>query len=136
VKLVKLCGRDRGRAPARRRIIGRDDPKHFDGGAAPMPAYFLFDVHAITDGPRMEEYRSKVLPTVQKFGGRYLGVGGSWTTVEGSWKPTFPVLIEFPTIEHARRWYDSEEYRPLKQMRLGATRGDAILWDAAPKDGQ
>jgi uncharacterized protein (DUF1330 family) len=30
-------------------------------------------------------------------------------------------MLEFPTMEQARRWYDSEDYRELKQLRLAAT---------------
>ncbi len=30
-------------------------------------------------------------------------------------------MLEFPSIDQARRWYDSEEYRELKRLRLAAT---------------
>jgi uncharacterized protein (DUF1330 family) len=33
---------------------------------------------------------------------------------------TFPVLIEFPTLDDANAWYDSPEYAPLKRLRHGA----------------
>jgi uncharacterized protein (DUF1330 family) len=54
-------------------------------------------------------------------------IGGRSETVEGSYQIVFPVLIEFPSMEHARRWYDSEDYRELKQMRLTATSGNAVF---------
>ena len=38
-----------------------------------------------------------------------------------------PVILEFPTLEDAKRWYDSEEYRPLKALRLGAARVNGFL---------
>ena len=98
-----------------------------------MPAYFLFDVKEITDPDLMEQYRSRVFDVVKAFGGQYRTVGGSVTGLEGQWRPSFPVIIEFPTVERARAWYDSEVYRPLKEMRLAATRGDCILLDAAPR---
>ena len=41
-----------------------------------MAAYFFFDVREITDPPRLEEYRSRVLATVEQYEGRYLLVGG------------------------------------------------------------
>jgi uncharacterized protein (DUF1330 family) len=37
------------------------------------------------------------------------------------------VLIEFPDLETAHRWYDSEEYRELKALRLAATKGNAVF---------
>jgi hypothetical protein len=43
-------------------------------------------------------------------------------TLEGDWKPKRMVVTEFPNIEQARRWYDSEEYRALKALRLRTAR--------------
>ena len=37
-----------------------------------MPAYVLVDVREIKDATKMDEYRSRVAPTVEKFGDRYL----------------------------------------------------------------
>ncbi|MDQ3803160.1 MAG: DUF1330 domain-containing protein [Acidobacteriota bacterium] len=92
-----------------------------------MAAYCFFDVHEITDPGRMERYRAGVLSTVEQYGGRYLTVGGKCDAVEGDWQPVFPVIIEFPSLEQAHRWYDSEEYRDLKALRLGSTRGSAVF---------
>jgi uncharacterized protein (DUF1330 family) len=44
-------------------------------------------------------------------------------TLEGNWKPKRVVVTEFPSIEQALRWYDSEEYRALKALRLRTARG-------------
>ena len=97
-----------------------------------MPAYYLFDVHEITDEKMMNQYRQAVHATVKQFGGRYLAVGGEVSIVEGNWRPMFPVLIEFPTAKHARDWYSSPEYGAIKDLRIRATRGNAVLLDAAP----
>ena len=94
-----------------------------------MAAYCVFDVLEITDGPKMDEYRRGVRATVERHGGRYLVIGGRTEVVEGDWRPTLPVIIEFPTFEAARGWYDSEEYRELKAMRLAATRGHMCIID-------
>jgi uncharacterized protein (DUF1330 family) len=37
------------------------------------------------------------------------------------------VVTEFPNIEQARRWYDSEEYPALKALRLRTARGSVVL---------
>lgn len=92
-----------------------------------MAAYFLVDVREIKDAARMEEYRTKVGPIVEKFGGRYVVIGGPFQAVEGSYQPVFPVMIEFPTMADARRWYDSSEYRDLKNLRLAATVSNAYF---------
>jgi uncharacterized protein (DUF1330 family) len=92
-----------------------------------MPAYFLVDILEVSDAAKMEEYKKQVGAVVEKFGGRYLIVGGAAEVVEGAWRPTFPVLIQFPSREQARRWYDSEEYRPLKALRLAASRANSVF---------
>lgn len=86
-----------------------------------MAAYFLVDIREIKDAARMEEYRAKVGAIVEKFGGRYLVIGGPFQVVEGSYQPVFPVMVEFPSMVEARKWYDSDDYRDLKKLRLAAT---------------
>ena len=94
-----------------------------------MSAYFFFDVKEITDEAKMAEYRQKVFPVVEQFGGKYRVVGGEQYVLEGDWQATFPVIIEFENVEKARRWYDSPEYRDLKALRLEATKGNMVLID-------
>jgi uncharacterized protein (DUF1330 family) len=41
------------------------------------------------------------------------------------------VLIEFPSLEQAHRWHNSEEYQELKELRLAATNGHAVFMAGA-----
>lgn len=92
-----------------------------------MAAYCFFDVLVIKDPVKMELYRSRVLQTVEAYGGRYVVKGGKLDVVEGTWQPVYPVIIEFPSLEQAHRWYNSEEYRELKALRTQATDGHAVF---------
>jgi uncharacterized protein (DUF1330 family) len=92
-----------------------------------MPAYFLFDNLQVTNPERMARYAEQVAPIVKSYGGRYLALGGTVEPVEGTWKPTYPVLIEFPSVEAARAWYASDAYRELKALRHSASRADGVL---------
>jgi len=92
-----------------------------------MSAYYLVDVCEIKDAAKMEEYKARVVPAVEKFGGRYVVIGGPFEVLEGSYRPVFPVMIQFPSLDDARCWYNSEEYRELKQMRLAATVSNAVF---------
>lgn len=92
-----------------------------------MPAYFLVDIREIKEAAKMEEYKARVTAVVEKFGGQYLVIGGPFEVVEGEWQPVFPVLIQFPSMDEARRWYGSEEYRELKRLRLAATSGSGVF---------
>jgi uncharacterized protein (DUF1330 family) len=91
-----------------------------------MPAYFIVD-NEVTDSAGFDEYRKQVPATVQKYGGRFLVRGGPIQTLEGDRQPKRIVVTEFPSIEQARRWYDSEEYRALKAIRSRSARGSVVL---------
>ena len=93
-----------------------------------MPAYVIADV-TVTDPPAMEEYRKQVPATLAKYGGRFLVRGGAHQTVEGDWKPARLVVIEFPSLADAQRWYDSEEYRGPKALRMRAGRTNVLIVD-------
>ena len=92
-----------------------------------MPAYCLFDIIEVTDPEKMEVYRQQVIPTVEAYQGRYIAVGGPFEVIEGNWQPTFPVMIEFPDLEQAHHWYNSEVYRELKALRLSAVKSNAVF---------
>ena len=91
-----------------------------------MPAYIIADV-TVTDPATMEEYRKRVPATLAPYGGRFIVRGGAHQTVEGDWKPNRLVVLEFPSLEQAKRWYDSEEYREPKAMRLRAGRTNLVM---------
>ena len=91
-----------------------------------MPAYIIAEVD-VTDPAGFEEYRKQVPATIQKYGGRYVVRGGNTKTLEGGWAPKRLVVIEFPSVEQAQRWYDCEEYRAPKTLRIKTTHSRLIL---------
>jgi uncharacterized protein (DUF1330 family) len=52
---------------------------------------------------------------------------GAHETLEGGWRPARLVVLEFPSLEQARRWYDSEDYREPKALRMKSALTDAVL---------
>ncbi len=78
------------------------------------PAYCLFQNVKITDSIKLEKYKKNVFPIVEKFGGKYLVAGDQLRNIEGDWNPQFLVMIEFPSLQQANNWYDSEDYKELK----------------------
>ena len=40
-------------------------------------------------------------------------------------------LLEFPSMDAARRWYDSPEYAPLLAMRLKASKANLVIVEGA-----
>lgn len=91
-----------------------------------MAAYVLFDIE-VTDPARYEAYKKLAPPAIAKYGGRYLVRGGAPQQVEGDWRPTRIVVLEFPDAATARRFYDSAEYRAARAERAGAAQMNAVL---------
>lgn len=81
-----------------------------------MPAYIIVEIH-VTHPVGYEEYKQKAGATVEKYGGKYLVRGGATETLEGDWQPKRIVILEFATMERARDWLNSEEYREPRKMR-------------------
>jgi uncharacterized protein (DUF1330 family) len=92
-----------------------------------MSAYCLFENLEINDFAQLEAYKTRVAPLVQRFGGRYVVLGGNAQLVEGDWAPRYLVMIEFPDLAHARQWYDSPEYEEVKRLRLAAGRFNGVI---------
>jgi len=91
-----------------------------------MAGYLIAEIE-VHDPALFEEYRKQVPATIAKYGGKYLVRGGATDTLEGDWAPARLVMLEFPTLEQARKWYHSAEYKPLLAMRLKAAKSKAIL---------
>ena len=81
-----------------------------------MAAYVIVDVD-VHDSEAYKEYSAQVPATVAKYGGRFIVRGGAYETREGHWSPQRIVVLEFPTIEAARTWYDSPEYQAIRPIR-------------------
>jgi uncharacterized protein (DUF1330 family) len=91
-----------------------------------MAAYFTVNLD-IRDAGKFEDYRAKVPAVIEKHGGRYIVRGGQVHPVEGDLGLKRLVVLEFPTSEAARRFYDSPEYAPLLKLRQEAARSDIVL---------
>ncbi len=95
-----------------------------------MPGYLIAEIE-VHDPALFEEYRKQVPATIARYGGKYLVRGGATDTIEGGWAPARVVVLEFPSLEQARKWYHSAEYKPLLAMRLKAAKSRAILVEGA-----
>ena len=91
-----------------------------------MSAYVIVEVN-VTDPQLFAQYAKGVAATIAAYGGKYLVRGGSVDPKEGGWTPKRVVVLEFPSMDRARKWYDSQEYKPLLDMRLKAASSKLIL---------
>ncbi len=92
-----------------------------------MPAYVIAAVTEARDQDALLEYRRRNTDVVAAHGGRFVVRGGAHETLEGDWDPVRLVVIEFPDAESARRWYHSDDYAPLRELRQAASDTDMVL---------
>jgi len=81
-----------------------------------MTAYIILDIE-VNDLVRYAEYRELATPTVAQYGGKYIARGGKVENLEGDWSPSRIVILQFETVEQARKWQNSPEYRPAMELR-------------------
>jgi uncharacterized protein (DUF1330 family) len=93
-----------------------------------MPAYILVDIE-VTDPARYEQYKALAPAAIEKYGGRYLVRGGATNVLEGDWRPSRVVVLEFPDGDAVRRFYESQEYREARAKRAGAARMSMVAVD-------
>ena len=79
-----------------------------------MPGYVIVEID-ITDPSGYEEYKNQAGSTVAAYGGKYIVRGGATETLEGDWKPKRLVVLEFESVQRAKDWWNSQEYRELKK---------------------
>jgi uncharacterized protein (DUF1330 family) len=91
-----------------------------------MPAYVLAEVE-ITNPEGYKAYTTLVPATIAKHGGRFLVRGGAAHTLEGEWPQQRRVIIEFPSVEAARQWWDSPDYEKPKALRRANSKGRLLL---------
>ena len=95
-----------------------------------MAAYVIGEID-VTDPAVYDDYRKQVLATVEKYGGRFAVRGGKVEALEGGWAPKRIVVLEFPSLEQATKWYRSPEYAPLIKLRQKGSRGRLIAVEGA-----
>ncbi len=85
-----------------------------------MAAYVIADVK-VSKPDQYEQYRALSPGAISAAGGKFIVRGGRNETLEGTWQPGRVVVLEFPTYQHAKDFYDSELYRAARRARAGAT---------------
>ncbi len=96
-----------------------------------MPVYVVAQGR-IENREMLNEYIGKALPTNQASGGRVLGFDESPDVVEGQVEYPRTVILEFPSREAFRAWYDSDAYQSILPLRLESTSGSLIVVDGVP----
>ena len=91
-----------------------------------MSGYVISNID-VKNPEAYKEYIDKVKPIVEKFGGEYLVRAGEYKVIDGEWKYPRTIIIKFSSYEKALEWYNSEEYQPVKPIRLANSVANGII---------
>jgi uncharacterized protein (DUF1330 family) len=98
-----------------------------------MSAYALAHLYDPNSHPEVLEYIERIQDTMDPYGGRFIVHGPAVDVREGEWPGTI-VILEFPTVEQARAWYESPDYREILPLRTEHIRSDTIIVDGVGPD--
>ena len=98
-----------------------------------MPVYVVAQGR-IENRQMLNEYVAKAISTIQSGGGRVLGFDESPEVVEGEVEHPRTVILEFPSREAFRAWYDSDAYQAILPLRLESTPGTLIVVNGVPSE--
>ena len=96
-----------------------------------MTAYAIAMIRETRFGPEIKEYLQRIDETLAPFSGKYRVHGGPYQPLEGSWSGDL-VVIEFPSMDMAKDWYESDSYRAIRALRMDHTEGDLLLVQGVP----
>src|SRR5579862_9344481 len=91
-----------------------------------MAAYIIVDV-TIYNEKEYEVYRSLTPASIKAYDGKFIVRGGKTEIIEGEWNPGRLVILEFPTADRAKEWWNSLEYSKIKKIRLENAKSNMIL---------
>lgn len=90
-----------------------------------MPAYVIALLE-VTDPAAYERYKAAVPSTIAAAGGRSLARGGE-SVLEGTHDRRRVVILEFPSVEAARAWHQSDAYAEARVIRESCARDVTFL---------
>lgn len=91
-----------------------------------MPAYLIVQVE-VTDPSQYEDYKKMVPASLEAYGGKFVVRGGACENLEGAWQPKRLVVIQFASVDIAKKWWDSPEYRNARALRQRSAKTEMVV---------
>lgn len=96
--------------------------------AKTRPGYVIAEIEVTDPDPAaLREYAAKAPEIMASHGGHYVVRGGKVETLEGEPPKGSVVVIGFDSLEKAREWYDSPDYKAIRGLRQRATHSRLLL---------
>jgi len=98
-----------------------------------MPAHLIANVE-INDTAKFTDYMKATPSIIKQFGGNFLVRGGDFEICEGSWNPKRLVVVEFESMQKAKQFYNSPEYKAIKDLRQSSAYTEWVFVDGLSTD--
>ena len=92
----------------------------------PPKAYVMAEIEVV-DAGTYEGYKSAAAPIAAQYGGRYIIRGGEMHLAEGDAPSGSLVVLEFANLTAARAFLNSDEYRPVAEIRHKAAKSRIMI---------
>ena len=91
-----------------------------------MSALIIVDIEVL-DPVVYEDYKKLASASIAAHGGRYLVRGGKSEVLDGSWTPKRLVVLQFDSVDAAKRWRSSAEYAEAKKVREKCAKSNMVV---------
>jgi uncharacterized protein (DUF1330 family) len=100
-----------------------------------VPAYFVYICQEVTNRKSLETYWEKIGPTLEGYEAKNIAAYTRFEQLEGE-KIEGVAVIEFPTFDRAKTWYESPAYRAIRHFRMDGAKYIGVIAEggALPPD--
>ncbi|MDB4990407.1 MAG: hypothetical protein JWN04_5585 [Myxococcaceae bacterium] len=96
-----------------------------------MSSAYVIAETKVEDPSRYTDYGRLAAPSIEKFGGVYVVRGGAIQSLLGEWQPERLAVVRFDSIERAKQWWNSPDYREAKLLRTQIATSKILLVEGA-----
>jgi uncharacterized protein (DUF1330 family) len=94
-----------------------------------MAGYVIGQLSGINDADAFNAYQGAAIPTVAQYGGKLVVNSMKVDSGDGGWAPSGIVMLEFQSVDQARKWYNSPEYQAVIGQRFISADSAVIIVD-------
>jgi uncharacterized protein (DUF1330 family) len=99
--------------------------KSTSGANVTKPAYIMVQMKVESLEELNQRYAQFAIPILMKHGGQMIAGTPAPNVKEGEWNGNWAAVLQFPSMDAAEGWYNSEEYQPYKNLRINELQSEA-----------
>jgi uncharacterized protein (DUF1330 family) len=92
--------------------------ENHENNHATKPAFIMVQMKAKSLEELNKRYAQFAIPLLHKYGGQMIAGTPAPNIKEGEWNGNWAAVLQFPSMDAAEGWYNSDEYQPYKNLRI------------------